>query len=239
MSTPGEVGRAGTSEPSAATAVAAPVGAGTSSTATSGRTSRLSRLRAAGDRVPTKWFAGIGTAAFLIATAAFGGMNTVAAPALPALEAGETHTNELYALTVEKAFLLDELPGSGAYPAADEQVVALRVRFENVWTSPESTGTLSSMPKMFALSVADAVFASTVRIDDETLSPWLQPGVPAVLALVWTVPRGSLTDGDDLTVTISDLSLHTGSFVASGQWWTDPKEAATMALPLEYLAGAQ
>lgn len=236
----------GTSEQPAATSVAAPsgtapspAGGGAAAEATSARRSRLSRLRAAGDRVPTKWFAGIGTAAFLVATAAFGGLNAVAAPALPVLAAGETHTNELYALAVEKGFLFDELPGSGAYPADDEQIVALRVRFENVWTAPESTGTLSSMPKMFALSVPDATFASTVRIDDETLSPWLQPGVPAVLALVWTVPRGALTDGDEVIVTISDLSLHTGSFVASGRWWTDPQEAATVALPIEYLAGAE
>jgi mannose-6-phosphate isomerase-like protein (cupin superfamily) len=36
-----------------------------------------------------------------------------------------------------------------------------------------------------------------------------------------------------LTVTVNDMTLYTGSFVANGQWWTDPVAAATIPIALE------
>ena len=42
------------------------------------RKRRFEWIRAASDRVPTRWLAGIATALFLVATAAFGGLATAA-----------------------------------------------------------------------------------------------------------------------------------------------------------------
>lgn len=107
--------------------------------------SRFGWLRAASDRVPTRWFAGIATGLFLVA-AAFGGLATAAAPAVVALEPADEHRNAQLALTIGRAVLFDE-------------------------------------------------FAHAQK----------------------------------LSITLNDMTLYTGSFVANGQWWTDPTPA-TIAL---------
>ena len=39
--------------------------------------------------------------------------------------------------------------------------------------------------------------------------------------------------GDELTVTLRELTLYTGSFVLTGQTWADPEAAATVTLEVE------
>lgn len=198
------------------------------------RASPFSRLRAAADRVPTKWFAAIGTGLFLAATAAFGGLATVAAEPVPELEVGETHIGPLYALSVDRAFLFDELAEAGAYPAEGQRVLALRITVENVWTSPEG---VSGMRETLSVAVPGAELTSMARIDDATTNPRLQPGVPAELAVAWLVPDDALAGGDEVTVTVSDPTLRTGQAVTSGQWWDDPVPSARVTLPVEYRPG--
>lgn len=198
------------------------------------RASSFARLRAAADRVPTKWFAAIGTGLFLAATAAFGGLATAAAEPIAELEVGETHTGPLYALSVDRAYLFDELSEAGAYPGDGQRVLALRVAVENVWTSPEG---LSGMRETLSVSVAGAELTSMARIDDGTTTVRLQPGVPAEVVVAWLVPDDALTDGDEVTVTVSDPTLRTGQAVTAGQWWDDPTPAAQVTMRIEYRPG--
>ncbi len=39
--------------------------------------------------------------------------------------------------------------------------------------------------------------------------------------------------GRNCRLTVNDMTLHTGSFVANGQWWTDPVAAATVSIAVE------
>ena len=195
---------------------------------------RFEWIRAATDRVPTRWFAGIATAAFLAATAAFGGLATAAPPELERLEPGEAHVTDQRSLTVKRAVLIDELSGSGVYPEEGERVLVLVIDVENRWDKPQRSTGRDSIGDSFVVESIDAETESSVaRLDDATLSPILQPGVPAELVYTWAVDADDYAAGDELTVTLRELSLYTGSFVMTGQTWTDPEASATMTLEIE------
>ncbi|NLP83409.1 hypothetical protein HF576_06105 [Microbacterium sp. CFH 90308] len=202
---------------------------------------RFEWIRAATDRVPTRWFAGLATAAFLAATAAFGGLATAAPPELAQLEPGDAHVTDQRSLTVKRAVLIDELPGSGVFPEEGQRVLALVVDVENTWDEPQGSFGKESIGDSFTIEGVDAEADSSVaRLDDATTSPELQPGVPAELVYTWAVDADDYAEGDELTVTLQELSLYTGSFVMNGQWWTDPVPDATVTLEIEDVgAGAE
>ena len=145
-------------------------------------------LRAASDRVPTRWFAGIATGLFLAATAAFGGLATVSEPEIAAIQPGDEHQNDQLSITVERAVLLDEFPEAGVYVEDDEDVLALQIGVENRWTEAISAGPAGSVARTVRIAeLADTERESVARYDDATTSPWLQPGVPAELVITWVV----------------------------------------------------
>jgi hypothetical protein len=189
-------------------------------------------LRAATDRVPTRWFAAIGTAVFLAATAAFGGLATASEPGPAAIEAGTEYRNDEFAITVERAVLLDEFPEAGAFVDEDgnERVLAVQMSIENLWSEPLTAGPLTLTESLSIEELGDIPMESVARFDDATTSPWLQPGVPAEIVLTWIIDADDFVAGDVLHLTLNDLSLYTGSFVITGQSWEDPVPAATLTL---------
>ncbi|MGZ0712490.1 hypothetical protein ACWPKO_29545 (plasmid) [Coraliomargarita sp. W4R53] len=210
-------------------------------------------IRVASDRVPTKWFASIGIVLFLAVTASFGGLATAAEPAGPdEISAGEEHVNDQLAITVQRAVLLDEFPEAGISIEDDERVLAVQVDIRNEWTQPLVASRGSSVAESILIesrtletlddaeATSDAQASSFARLDDATVSPWLQPGVDATLVLTWAISPDEYTDGDDLHVALNDMTLYTGSFVAEGQWWIDPIAAAIVTVPIVDLgAGAE
>ncbi|GAA5202959.1 hypothetical protein [Microbacterium jejuense] len=207
------------------------------------RKSRFTWVRAASDRVPTAWFAAIGTGAFLAATAAFGGLAEATPPPLAVLEPGEAHVTDMRTLTVVKAVLIDELPGSGTWPEDGERVLAIVVDVTNNWDQPLRTRGSWSVEESFSIKGLESdrdlgddekdPGPSVARYDDTTAGPILQPGVPAKVVYSWAVDADDYQAGDELEVTLDDMRLYTASFVAQGSNWQDPVPTATMSLPIE------
>lgn len=196
--------------------------------------SRVEWLRAASDRVPTSWFTGIATALFLGATAAFGGLATAAPPPVADLEVGEEHSNKQLSITIERIVLIDEFAEAGVFVDEGERVLAVLVRVQNAWSQPLAASPVSSVTQSLQIDrLEGAPPESVARYDDATLSPWLQPGVPAQLVIAWAVGADEFDDAQQLTVTLNDMTLHTGSFVANGQWWTAPVPAATVTVAID------
>lgn len=198
---------------------------------------RFAWVRAASDRVPTKWFAGIATGGFLLATAAFGGLATAATPELPHLAPGDAHVTDQRSLTVQRAVLIDELSDAGIRVEEGQRVLVLVVDVENTWDEPQRSddgdadGDIADSLTVEGMDAAAPT--SVARLDDAVVSPILQPGVPARLVYTWAVDAGAYAEGDELTVTLAATSLYTGSFVTAGQWWTAPVADARMTLTLE------
>lgn len=208
------------------------------------RPNRFARLRAATDRVPTKWFATIGTVMFLAATAAFGGLNDVPAEAktLEVLGTGETHTSPQLAITVQRAVLIDELSGTGAFPDEEkgERLLVLLVEVENRWDRPLTTFGSEGVQRAVLLEGDDRAADGIVREDDQTSTPWLQPGVPALIAFSWVVPGDAYAGGEPLRIVLSDATLYQAQLLSSGESWVDRTPAAVVTIPLEDVgAGAE
>ncbi|MFS0734382.1 hypothetical protein ABC304_01030 [Microbacterium sp. 1P10UB] len=224
----------------------APAGPADEGSGTSGRRPAgvRTRLVAWADRVPTGWFAGILTACFLGVTAAFGGLSAVAAPPLPELRAGDTHRNDQFSLTVERAVLIDELSDAGVYTEAGQRVLAVVLTAENEWdralsASGGPSGRDGVIGSVRIDELGDMPADAVARLDDATNSPYLQPGVPAELVLAWAVDDNTLSDGDELHVTLRDMSLSTGQLVTYGQWWDSPVAAARLTVDVaDVCAGA-
>ena len=198
------------------------------------RKRRFEWIRAATDRVPTRWFAGVATGLFLVATAAFGGLATAAPPEIAQLEPGEPHVSDQRSLAVKRAVLIDELPEAGVSVEEGQRVLALVVDVENRWDEPQGSFGDDSIGDSLAVEGMDAdVESSAARLDDATISPDLQPGVPAELVYAWVVDADEYAAGDELAVTLREMTLYTGSFVMNGQTWTDPVAAATVTLEIE------
>lgn len=203
------------------------------------RVNRFARLRAATDRVPTKWFAAIGTTLFLAATAAFGGLNDVAAqerPPLPVRDPGEVHKGPILSTTVQRAVLIDRLPGAGAFPDEEkgERLLVLLVTVENHGDEAVEFGAFGGvLDKTVRLSGDPRTAAGIVREDDQTPTPWLQPDLPTLLAFSWTVGGSDYAEGDDLVVELRDAELQAGQLLYTGLKWTQPELAATVRVPIE------
>lgn len=192
----------------------------------SARTART-RVLALADRVPTGWFAGILTTLFLAVTAAFGGLSAVAVPPVPDLAPGEQHRNDLFALTVERAVLIDDLPGSGTTVSEGQRILALVVTVENVWNrAVPAQGTAGVDGAVQVAELDGAPADSIARLDDATVSPYLQPGVPAELVLTWAVDATAFAAGDVLHADLLDFTLYEGQLITYGESWTDPVTAA-------------
>lgn len=192
---------------------------------------RLRWARSAAGKVPTKWFTGVLTVLFLGATAAFGGLAPVDAPApvIPELTAGQEYRGELLALSVDRVALLDRLRGSGTNPKDGQRVLAVVLDVKNRWTAPVSSG--DSVGDALRIETLGDQAPKLVRYDDATLLPWLQPGVPARLIASWTVEAAAFRDGDDVRLIVRDESLVVGQYFLEGSYWESPVTAAYITAP--------
>ncbi|HKP07652.1 MAG TPA: hypothetical protein VJU58_10410, partial [Microbacterium sp.] len=179
---------------------------------------------------PTRWFAGIATGAFLAATAAFGGLATAAPPELAQLSPGEAHVTGQRSLTVQRAVLIDALPEAGVVVEDGQRVLAVVVEVQNRWDEPLSSTGADGVAGSFRVAGTGEAVAAAARMDDATSAPTLQPGVPAELVYAWPVDAAAFEDGQDVEVTMYELSLYTGSFVTAGRWWDDPVADATVTV---------
>jgi hypothetical protein len=213
--------------------VAEPPRGGTGATpAPSAPPSRWTRVHTVTDRIPTGWFASILTAIFLGVTAAFGGLAAVAAPPVAELQLGDTHENDQFAITIDRATLIDELPEAGVSVEPGQRVLAVVLTAENLWDRAQAAGGTTGIAgavQVAGLGAPDSV----ARFDDATIGPYLQPNVPAELVLTWAVDADAYAEGDELRVDLRDFTLHRGQLVTYGEGWADPVTVAHLDAEIE------
>ncbi|GEK80470.1 hypothetical protein [Agrococcus baldri] len=234
------------SDPAGEKPIAAPSKATTDASAKAGRAAAAEAgagtaaggggwLGRAAEKVPTKWLTAAVVALFLAATAAFGGLEPVAAQGPVEVAAGEAHEGPMVSLAPQRAVLIDDFVEGGASADAEEheRVLVVIVDAVNVWDRPvgglstefRETLRLQPLPELPAEGVA--------RFDDGTIGPDLQPGVPVQLAVSWLVPDDAFAEGDELRLELFDHTLHTGQSVTYGEFWDDAALAAVATLEIE------
>ncbi len=199
------------------------------------RAARSGWLAEAAAKVPTRWVSAAIGGVLLVATAAFGGLEPVEAAGPAELRAGEAHAGPMVSLAVGRAVLIDDFTeaGASADAAAGERVLSLVVDAENRSARPVHTLT-SDFGEVIRLEpMLDLALEGAARLDDATIGPVLQPGVPAELVLSWIVPADAFAEGDELRVAIFDHELRVGASVLHGEYWDAPRLAAVATIELE------
>lgn len=186
------------------------------------------------DRVPAKWIGGIATAAVLASTAAFGGLSAVAVAPLPELAVGEMFTGAQLQITVQRALVVDELADTGVKAGESQRLLVVILDATNIDDDPRGTQTSGSVSEIRIEGMPDAP-PTVARLDDATLSPWLQPGVPAALVLTWAVPASAFAEGDDVRVSLHTATKLTGQYFVAGDYWADIVVAAHVNVAVEDL----
>lgn len=212
---------------------------------TTARRTPAAWVKVAAEKMPAKWVTVAALGLFLAATAAFGGLADAPAAAekpLAQLEPGDTHDTGQLKITLDRAVLIDELSGSGTVPIKDghERVLVVTGTIENpgdtvLYSSSFATKQLEIEGLPEKRPNEDDVEASVARLDDATLSPLIQPGLAVEVAFTWPVPDDLLQAGDDLHVTISDLTWFEPSFLMQqpAVWTTPAIPAAELDLEVE------
>ena len=119
-------------------------------------------------------------------------------------------------IIVRDARLIDGLRAAGAYPVEGERLLIVRADVTNVDDVPRATVLQGSLEDVRIEGLDGHPSAS--RADDGTVSPWLQPHVPAPILLSWIVPADRLHGGQDLVVALRREVKQDSTFAADPFW---------------------
>lgn len=150
------------------------------------------------------------------AVAAMTGGFEPAASRIPQLAPGHTFHAGGMDISVRDAQLIDGLRASGAYPNEGERLLIVRAEVTNVDDVPRATVLQGSLEDV-RIQGLDG-HPSVSRADDGTISPWLQPHVPAPILLTWIVPADRLHAGQDLVVALQREVKQDSTFAAEPFW---------------------
>lgn len=183
--------------------------------------------------LPLKSITRIAVVVVLAGSAAFGGLADAARPPIAELELGQPHHGSPLTITVQGVNVVDALPGNSAAPEPGQSFLRVRAELVNEWDEPLlrplDAVRVSGVDGLDAAAEAEMVLYAADG--DELLR--LQPGVPTVVDLVWSVGTAAAMPGGPVTVELFDLSLYTFTAVAVGQEWSDPTLAGTMPAVIE------
>lgn len=189
------------------------------------------RWAAVTDRVPTGWIITGCSALLLAVSAAFGGLADAAADPVPALAPGTEIAAAPVLVRVENAVLVDELAEASLPAENGVRYLVVAVTAENTHSGPLASLPEVGLPGTLRVTGAgldgDADPVRVVRLDDGTLDPVLQPGVPARVAVVWQINDDPL---DTVTVHLRSRSYAAGGFVTAGGRFEKASTVATVEL---------
>ncbi|MGX1934158.1 hypothetical protein [Microbacterium resistens] len=184
-------------------------------------------MRSAVGRIPTAWLITAGAGLLLASTAAFGGLATVADDP-PRLTAGGEYAGAGFEMSVVRADIVDayaNLPAEAQL--ATHRVLRLEMDVENTGVFPRNTDARGSVREVEVRGFPGPPGA-ILRADDRTFSPWLQPGVPSRLVLVWVVPRDTPTGELELALPLASQKADSTRQTA----WAYDGVGAYVTLPL-------
>lgn len=175
--------------------------------------------------------------AAILATAGFGGLDTVSKTPTT-FKPGEPFDNNQFLIVVRKATVLQEVVGDRRVLAkAKPGRVYLGVSADvtNKGQIPGSVSAMFSLPGLPDVQNADLAFRgrpSSFRVDDGTALQVLQPGLTEVAALVWSVPATAVHPGSQVEIRVPFRKYGAG-YVIYGAGWRDANEYATVVVPVE------
>ncbi|MEX7469939.1 hypothetical protein AB4Z39_09520 [Mycobacterium adipatum] len=169
-----------------------------------------------------------GLVAVLVATAAFGGLDTVNKQ-ITDLTPGEMFDNGRFEMTVQRATLVDEVRAGGRVLFSDKpgrRYLGLVMKVRNHSTLPGAVYNPIELPGR-----PGAHFLSSMRVADGTGEIVLGPGLADEAVLVWELPSEALSVGDEVAVRILREVRKLGATYSQG-WVRDEARYARLTVPV-------
>ncbi len=190
-------------------------------------------VRAAIDKVPTKWVSAIGVGLFLAATAAFGGLNEAAEPGTPEVGVDERVLTSNLDMTVTKAFLSDRVVGgASADTETGERVLAVRLEVTSLYDEPRLVRGLPGFSTTRIVDGPDEVADTSRPGETAGRAIMLQPGVRDEIILSWTVDGDAYRAGDEVRIALSNPQPYRGQFLDTEMHWSDGGTSAFVTATL-------
>lgn len=169
-----------------------------------------------------------GLVAVLVATAAFGGLDTVNKQIVD-IKVGEPFDTGRFEMTVQRATLVDEVRAGeqrlfGSKPGRRYLGLVMKVRnYGSLPGQVDNPVRLVGVPDMFNVG--------TVRLADGTITVLLGPGLADEVVVLWDVPQTAVSVGADVRIRISKEVRKFSATVGQG-WVPDRSSYAQLSVPV-------
>jgi hypothetical protein len=162
----------------------------------------------------------------LVATAAFGGLDTVNKQVTP-FNPGEEFNDGEYTVTVDRARLVDELKGTYGNPKPGMKYLGVPTILRNDGTVP---GRLRN--QMDLRDVKGAEFFGAFRYRDGSAIQNLGPGLTEKLVFSWQVPDAVAGSLQSVTIRVWKKTYTQLKVTYGGKEWIDTDNYGQIVVPL-------
>jgi hypothetical protein len=162
----------------------------------------------------------------LVATAAFGGLDTVNKEVTP-FSPGEEFDDGEYTVTIERARVVDELKGTYAKPQPGSKYLGVLVTLRNDGTVP---GRLSDQLDLRGVPKKD--YVNTFRYRDGSAIQNLGPGLTEELVFAWQIPDSVAQTLESATIRVWKKKYTQLMVTYGGREWIDTDNYGEIVVPL-------
>ena len=163
----------------------------------------------------------------LVATAAFGGLDTVNKQVTP-FKPGEEFNDGEYTVTVDRARLVDDLTGTYGRPEPGKKYLAVVTILRNDGTVP---GRLRD--QLDLRDVKEAEFFGAFRYRDGSAIQNLGPGLSEQLVFSWQVPDSVAQSLGSVTIRVWKKTYTQLKVTYGGKEWIDTDNYGQVAVPVK------
>lgn len=173
--------------------------------------------------------------------AATGGLDTAARPGPAEYAADERFTTSEMRITVERAAVVDQLPGSGVFTdeGSDERVFAVLIEVENLDVDPRLARSDGGLSRVLTDAGLDDDPEISVYGDLDFSVVTLQPGVPTRLLLAWPVDADQIDDGQEVRLTMPDAEKRESTLTPGTFVWDALTPSAIVVTEIEDLGAGR
>lgn len=162
----------------------------------------------------------------LVATAAFGGLDTVNKQATP-FKPGEKFNDGEYTVTIERARVVDELTGTYGSPKPGSKYLGVLVTLRNDGTVP---GRLRD--QLDLRGVPEKEYFNTFRYRDGSAIQTLGPGLTEKLVFAWQIPDSVAQSLEAVTIRVWKKTYTQLMVTYGGKEWIDTSNYGQVVVPL-------
>lgn len=174
------------------------------------------------------------------AIAASGGLETVAADEPERFGIGETFVSSELSIEVDRIAVVDDLPGTGAFPdeAAGERVLAVLVEVTNLDVEPRNASGTGGLGTARLEGRPDDAPGVSVYGDSDFSPVALQPDLPTHVLLTWVVAADEIGDAE-VQLILPEAVKSDSTLFRGESYWSDTSSTVVISGEAEDLGAGR